>query len=48
MNGKIKIKFERENEEVNTEINHEADLVIFGVELINNINRERKRGSTQK
>ena len=46
---KIKIRFGRENEEVNTEINHEADLVdVFGPELISSINRERKRENAQK
>ena len=40
INGKIKIRFERESEEVKTEINHVADLVdIFGLELISSINR---------
>ena len=49
MSSKIKIRFERKNEEVNTEMNHEADLVgIFGVELISSINRERKRENAQK
>ena len=49
MNSKIKIRFKRQNEEVNTEINHQPDLVaIFGMELISNINRERKERSTQK
>ena len=49
MNSKIKIRFERENEEVNIEINYEADLVdIFEVELISSINRERKRENVQK
>ena len=49
MNSKIKIRFERENEEVNIEINHEADLVdIFEVELISSINRERKRENVKK
>ena len=48
INGKIKIRCERENEEVNTEINHKADLVdIFGPELISSINKERKRESAQ-
>ena len=48
-NGKIKISFESENEEENTEINTEADLVvIFGTELRSSINRERKRKNTQK
>ena len=47
--GKIKIRFERENEEVKIEINHEADLVdIFGLELISSINRERKRKNARK
>ena len=42
MNSKIKIRLKRENGEVNTKINYEADLVdIFGAELINNINKER-------
>ena len=49
INEKIKSRFERENEEVNTETSHEADLVdIFGVDLISSINRERKRENTQK
>ena len=43
MNGIIKIRLKRENGEVNTKINNGAHLVdIFGAELINNINRERK------
>ena len=49
INGKIKITFERENEAVNTEINHEGDLVdIFGAELISSVNWERKRENAQK
>ena len=39
INGKIKIRSERGNEAVNTEINHEGDLAdIFGAELISSIN----------
>ena len=44
INDKIKIRFQRENEEVNTEMNHEADLVdIFGAELISSRKEEEKR-----
>ena len=49
INGKIKIRFERENEEVNTEISHKDYLIdIFGAELISSINGERKRENAQK
>ena len=49
INGKINIRFKRENQEVNTEINHEADLGdMFGPELISSVNRERERENAQK